>query len=108
MAAQRAREPGGLLRDLDAVEIARPRQVDVEDLADPAWRGRHENYSIGETGGFTDGMRDENDRFAPLFPKPPDVAVKFLPPHSIEAWERFLHQEQSLVWRTRPRQRGGR
>src|SRR5437879_1050275 len=108
MAAQRAREPGGLLRDLDAVEIARPRQVDVEHLADPARRGRHENYSIGETGGFTDVMRDENDRFAPLLPNPLDVAVKLLPRHRIERGERFVHPEHTRVRTKRPRPRAAR
>src|SRR3954471_22512431 len=43
---------------------ARPRQIDVDDLADAAGRFRHHHDLVREENRFVDRMRDEQHRFA--------------------------------------------
>ncbi len=62
--------------DLDAVEIARPRQFDFENLADPPRRRRHDHYSIRKTSRFTHIVGNEDDRLTTFLPNLLDVAIE--------------------------------
>ena len=99
MAFQRRSEFRGVLRDVDAVEIARSRQINFKDLADPARRGRHDHDAIGQARGFADVVGDEDDRLAPFLPDLLDIAVELLARHGVERGERFVHQQDPRVRR---------
>src|SRR5262249_11312534 len=45
-------------------DVAWMRNVDLDNLADPGWPGRHHDHAVGKLHGFLDIVRDEQDRFA--------------------------------------------
>src|SRR4051812_21514272 len=49
---QRRGDAGGVLRDVNAVEIAWPRQIDANDLTNSPRRRRHHDYAIRQTRGL--------------------------------------------------------
>src|SRR5262249_35101059 len=92
---QRARQLRRVLRDLDAVEIARTGKFHFKNFAQLSRRRGHDHNSIGEAGSFAHVVSDENDRLAPLLPNRLDVAVKLLACHCVECGEWFVHQQDA-------------
>src|SRR4051812_33070065 len=91
-------------REIDTVDVTRPRQIDREFLLHASRMWRHENDAIAETGGFAHVVRDEHDRFISGAPDPLDIAVKLFAGERIERGERFVHEKHARVWGERTRE----
>jgi hypothetical protein len=74
--------------------VPRARQIDRDDVADPAGARRHHDHPVGEEHRLGDAVRDEQHRLAALVPDPQELEVHRLARHRVERAERFVHQEQ--------------
>ena len=90
---------------LGAVDVARARQGNVEDLRDASRRRRHEHDAIAEAHRLAHVVRDEDDGLAAFHPDVLDVAVELLAGERIERGEGLVHQQHPRVGRERAGQR---
>ena len=91
--------------EIDAVEVARARQINHEFFLNAPGMRRKKKHAIAETGRFANIVRDEDDRLVARFPDALDVAVKLLAGERIERGEWFVHQEHARIRRERARER---
>src|SRR5882724_3251885 len=86
-------------RELDAVQVARSRQLDHEFLLHPTRMRRKKQDPITQTNRFADVVSDKDNGFAPRFPNALEIAIKLLAGKSIEGGERLIHQEDAWIGR---------
>src|SRR5436190_12168198 len=98
MAFQGACDRTGVPCQLNAIDIARSRERDIELLADAPGIPRKQDHAIGEADGFAHVMGDEDDRFSSLLPNSLDVAVKLLTGERVERGKRFIHEQDARIW----------
>src|SRR5205807_6195695 len=87
----------GIGGELDAVQVARSRQLDYEFLLHPTRMRRKKQDPITQTNRFADVMGDKDNGFASRFPNALEIAVKLLAGESIEGSEGFIHQEDAGI-----------
>src|SRR4051794_10372828 len=98
---QGAHNFGRVAREIDAVDVARPRQIDRELFLDATGMRREKHDPIAETGGFADVVGDEDNRLMTRGPDALDVAVKLLAGEGVERGERLVHEQDPRIWRER-------
>src|SRR5213082_2382382 len=84
-------------RELDAVQVARSRQLNYEFLLHSSRMRRKKQDPIAQTNRFADVMGDKDNGFAPRFPNPLEVAIKLLAGEGIEGGEGLIHQEDAWI-----------
>ena len=77
--------------------VARPRQVDVDDLADAPGPRRHHEDPVGEEHRLGDAVGDEDDGLACSRPDAQQLEVHRLARHRVERAEGLVHQQQRRV-----------
>ena len=80
------------LRRVVHVERARPRQVDVDHIDDPARPRGHHYHPVGEIHRLGDAVGDQQDGLAAVGPDSLQFLVHGLARHGIERAERLVHQ----------------
>ena len=86
-------------------EAARPRDVDLDDLADAAGSRAHDAHRVGEQDRLVDVVRDERDRAAMALPELGQEALRAGPRERVERAERLVHEQHLRVVRERARDR---
>ena len=110
-APPRASDSRSLRHELEEARVlarlGRPRlrQVDLDDLRDPAGPRRHHDDARREEHRLGDRVRDEDDRRAGLLPDAEQLHVQALAGHLVERAERLVHQQQRRRERERARDR---
>src|SRR3984893_2339158 len=99
MAFQGAGDLSGMLRQLDAIDVAWPWKRDVELFPNAPGIAREQDDAIGEADGFARVMGDEDDGLPPLLPDTLDVAVELLAGQGVERGERLIHQKDARIRR---------
>src|SRR4029450_2536657 len=98
---QRFRNFRGVNRQVDTVDVARPRQIHSKFFSN-ATRTRRKNYhAVAETSGLADVVRDKHDCFVPRFPDSLKIAIELLTGQRIESSKRLVHQQHALIKRPR-------
>src|SRR5437773_6284709 len=91
---------------LNAVQVARPRQLDYEFLLHPPRMRRKKQDPITQTNRFADVVSDKDNGLAPRFPNTLEITIKLLAGKSIESGERLIHQKDAWIRREGAGQRG--
>ena len=84
-------------------DVARVRDVDVDDPLDPRRPRAHHDHAVGELHGFVDVMRHEDDRLPFRLPDPQQLAAHDQPGDGIERAERLVEEEHVGIDRERAR-----
>src|SRR6476620_12050408 len=74
----------GIGGELDAVQVARSRQLDYEFLLHPYRMRRKKQDPIAQTNRFADVVGDKDNGFAPRFPNALEVAIELLAGEGVE------------------------
>src|SRR5262249_53684715 len=90
---QRRGDLGRVAGDVDAVDVARARNPDLELLLDATGVRREQHDAIAETDGLADVVRHEHDRLLARLPDLLEVAVELLARERIELGERLVHEQ---------------
>jgi hypothetical protein len=88
-----------------AVRAARARQIDRQNISDPARPRRHHHDAIGQQYRLLDAMGDENHRVAIALPDALKVEVHLLACQRVKRPEGFVHKEQTRILHQRPADR---
>ena len=87
----------GIGGELDAVQVARSRQLNYEFLLHPTrMRGKKQD-SIAQTNRFADVVGDKDNGFAARFPNALEVAIELLAGEGVEGGEGLIHQEDAWI-----------
>src|SRR5438046_4122801 len=81
----------GIGGELDAVQVARSRQLDYKFLLHPPRMRRKKQDPIAQTNRFADVMGDKDNGFASRFPNALEIAIKLLAGEGIEGGEGLIH-----------------
>src|SRR5207237_10245589 len=81
------------------------RQIDPDELDDPARPRGHHRDVAREEDRLGDAVRDEDDRRAGLLPDPQQLEVQALAGHLVEGAERLVHEQDRRLARERARDR---
>src|SRR6266567_814108 len=87
----------GIGSELNAVQIARSRQLDHEFLLHPTRMRRKQQNPITQTNRFANVVSDKDNGFASRFPNALEIAIKLLAGKSIEGGERLIHQKDAWI-----------
>ncbi len=74
-------------------DVARVRNVDVDDALDSRRPRAHHDHAIGKLHGFVDIVRDEDDRLALRLPDAQQLAAHDQPGDGIERAERLVEKQ---------------
>src|SRR5205807_3033976 len=89
----------GIGRELDAVQVARSRQLDYKFLLHPSRMRRKKQDPITQANRFANVVGDEDNGFASRFPNALEIAIELLAGEGIEGGEGFIHQEDAWIGR---------
>ena len=99
VALEGAGDLGGVLGELDRIDVARAGELDLELLANAAGMRGEKDDAIAEAGGLADVVRDEDDRLLAGLPDFLDVAVELLAGEGVERGERLVHEQDARIRR---------
>src|SRR5206468_3829226 len=105
MTLQRFRNFGGVNRKIDAVDVARPRQVHSKFFPNPTGTRRKYNHPITETSCLAHVVRNKHYRFVPRFPDSLQIPIELLTSQRIKSGKRFIHQQHTRIRRQRASKR---
>src|SRR6266568_4941164 len=89
----------GIGSELNAVQIARSRQLDHEFLLHPSRMRRKQQDPITQTNRFANVVSDKDNGFASRFPNALEIAIKLLAGEGIEGGKGLIHQEDARIRR---------
>src|SRR5579864_1218370 len=73
------------------------RQIDAYILDDRCRPPPHYEHTIGQKGGFSDAMGDENDSLAIALPDAKQFQRHLIPCYCVESAEGLVHQEYTWI-----------
>src|SRR6267378_1614463 len=87
----------GIGGELDAIQVARSRELDYEFLLHPTRMRRKKQDPITQTNRFTNVVGDKDNGFAARFPNALKIAIELLAGEGIEGSEGLIHQEDAWI-----------
>jgi len=108
--SRRSRTPQGAANRRDGSEeprvgtgrLAALPEVDVDDLGDPTWPGRHDDDAVRQEHRLGDRVGDEDDRRAGLGLDADQLRLHVLARHLVQGAERLVHQQDPWSHGQRP------
>src|SRR5262249_26230978 len=82
----------GVNRQVDTVDVARPRQVHSKFFANATWTRRKNYHSVAETSCLANVMCHKHDCFVPRFPDSLKIPIELLTSQRIKSGKRLIHQ----------------